>query len=121
MDRWEAQYKFWSGFGVPAYEQNSVPDADHVVFPYITYEAVSALPGSNAYPTASIWTRSTSWLGADSLSDEIERTLRDGGILTPHDGGAIWFTPGAPFSTSMGDPNDDLVKRKVISVTAHFI
>lgn len=121
MDRWEAQYEFWSGFGVPAYEQNSVPDADHVVFPYITYEAMSSTFGGDVFPSASIWTRSTSWLEADSLSDEIERALRNGGVLVPHDDGAIWFTPGTPFSTSMGDPNDDLVKRKFLSVTLHFI
>lgn len=121
MDKWEAQYKFWSGFGVPAYEQNSVPDADHVVFPYITYEAASSTFNDDAYLTASIWTRSVSWLEADTISDSIESALNNGGSIVPHDDGAIWYTAGNPFSRSMGDPNDSLVKRKYLSVTAHFI
>ena len=41
MDRYEAQYAFWSSFGVPAYEQNSVPDLDDLTFPYITFEAAA--------------------------------------------------------------------------------
>lgn len=121
MDRWEAQYKFWSGFGVPAYEQNSVPDADHVVFPYITYEAVSSEFNEDASPYASIWTRSTSWASADRLSDLIEGSIRGGGAIVEHNNGILWITANAPFSTSMGDPNDDMVKRKLLSVTIHFL
>lgn len=121
MDRWEAQYQFWSGFGVPAYEQNSVPDADDVTFPYITYQAASSGFGGVSYLSASIWTKSTSWLTADHISDLIEDTLKDGGVFFPYDGGAVWFTLGDPFSESMGDPSDDTVKRKLLSVIVQFV
>ena len=121
MDKWEAQYKFWSGFGVPAYEQNSVPDADHVIFPYITYEAMSSGFDEDAFPSASIWTRSPSWEGADRISDTIESTLEHGGASVRYDNGVIWITGNSPFSLSMGDPEDDMVKRKLLSVTLHFI
>ena len=120
MDKWEAQYKFWSGFGVPAYEQNSVPDADHVVFPYITYEAASSAFNEEAYPNASIYTRSTSWEEADRISDLIETRLKNGGYVIKYDGGGVWFTIRPPFSQSTGDPNDNMIKRKLISVTLHF-
>lgn len=121
MDKWEAQYEFWSGFGVPAYEQNSVPDADHVVFPYITYQAVSSGFGSELYVSASVWTKSTSWLEADTISNSIEEKLRYGGVLVPYDGGVIWFVPDTVFSESLGDPSDDTVKRKQLSVIVQFI
>lgn len=120
MDKWEAQYQFWSGFGVPAYEQNSVPDADHVIFPYITYEAASSSFDEEAYVTASVYTRSTSWEEADRISDLIETKLKNGGFVILCDAGGVWFTIRPPFSQSTGDPNDDMVKRKIISVTLHF-
>jgi hypothetical protein len=43
-----------------------------------------------------------------------------GGKTLPCDGGAIWIKRGSPFSQNMGDPNDDLVKRKYINITAEF-
>lgn len=121
MDKWEAQYQFWSGFGVPAYEENSVPDRDHVIFPYITYQSSSSGFDEDTFPSASIWTRSSSWAAADALSDAIENALKNGGVVIRHNTGAIWITPRTPFSSSMGDPEDDMIKRKSISVTLHFI
>lgn len=121
MDKYEAQYTFWSSFGVPAYEENSVPNVDDVTYPYITYQAMSAVFNGNVVANASIWARSTSWVGADSLSDTIESRLKDGGEVLRYDGGIIWVTPESPFSQSMGDPEDDLIKRKILSVQLHFI
>lgn len=121
MDRWEAQYYFWSSFGVPAYEENSVPD--DVDFPYITYQAVSAGFDEVANISASVWTRSPSWETADRLADAIEARLDGGAALvwnTSLSGGLLWITPNAPFAQNMGDPNDDLVKRKLMSATAHY-
>lgn len=120
MDRWQAQYRFWASFGVPAYEENSVPDLDTVTFPYITYQALSATFDDQTTLNASIWTRSTSWLEADTLSDAIETALKDGGQLLHYDGGVIWFSAGIPFALSMGDPDDDRIKRKRLSIEAHF-
>lgn len=120
MDRFEALYSFWAGFGIPAYEQNSVPDADSISFPYITYEAVVSGFDEDAFSNASIWTRNTSWSEADRLSDMIEADLKNGGRIVPYSGGMLWITPEAPFSQSMGDDADNLIKRKVLSVAIHF-
>ena len=120
MDRWEALYRFWSSFGVPAYEENSVPDLDTIKFPYITYEAQSATWDEQTVMEASIWTRSTSWLQADTLSDAIETALKDGGMILHYNGGMFWLTPGTPFARSMGDPDDDRIKRKLLTIEAHF-
>ena len=120
MDRYEALYKFWSGFGVPAYEENSVPDLDNVNYPYITYQVAASVFDDDVAVNASIWTRSTSWLTAEILSDAIENRLKDGGETIGYDGGMIWITAGTPFAQSMGDPDDDRIKRKLLSVVLHF-
>lgn len=120
MDRYEAQYNFWASFGVPAYEENSVPDAKEVSFPYITYNAVATPFDGDVVINASIWTRSTSWLTADTLADTIEAELKDGGRVLPYTGGMIWVTAETPFAQNMGDPDDDRIKRKLLTVALHF-
>lgn len=119
MDRWEAQYSFWASFGVPAYEENSVPDLDEVTFPYITYQAVTSPFDGDAMVNASIWTRSTSWLSADQLSDAVETRLKNGGATVPYTGGLLWYTAETPFAQNMGDPDDDRIKRKLLALILH--
>ena len=120
MDKWEAIHSFWASFSVSAYEENSVPDLDDVIFPYITYEAVDSGFGDDVTGSASIWTRSMSWLSADTLSNTIHDRLKNGGVCIPYDGGIIWMTAGSPFAQSLGDPEDDKIKRKVLNVDYHF-
>lgn len=120
-DRWQAQYAFWAGLlDVPVYEENSVPDADTVSFPYLTYQAVMGGFDTDTSVSASIWTRSTSWAQADTLANGAFAAIENGGKSVPYDGGMIWFTAGEPFAQSMGDPDDNSVKRKLLNVMAHF-
>lgn len=119
-DRWQAQYNFWSSFGVPAYEESAVPDRDDNDFPYITYQPKSAGFNSDVASGAEIWTRSESWLQADTLADAIEARLKNGGEIVPYTGGALWVTAEAPFAQNLGDPDDDKIKRKIISVVWRF-
>lgn len=121
MDRWEALYDFWASFGYPTYEENSVPDIRDVEFPYITYEARSAPFDGDAPANASVWTRGASWTQADMISDMIEERLKHGGQVLSYAGGRIWVTADQNnFAQSMGDPTDDLIKRKYLSITYHF-
>lgn len=120
MDRYEAQYSFWASFGVPAYEENSVPDLEDVTFPYITYQAAASAFDEDARLSANVWTRSTSWLQADTIANAIIARLKDGGENIAYDGGCIWVTPEAPLVQNMGDPEDDRIKRKLVSVVLHF-
>ena len=120
-NKWQAQYQFWSSFGIPAYDATSVPDGDDKPdYPYITYSGVNGDFDEDAMSSASIWTRGTSWADADRISDQIQSALENGGVVVPYTGGMIWFTIGVPFSQNMGDPNDDLIRRKVLNVTLHF-
>lgn len=120
MDRYEAQYRFWSQF-LPAYDENSVPTGENrPKYPYLTFECLTAPFDGDVLVSASIWTRSTSWETADKKADEIYNALKNGGAVVPYDGGIIWFTAETPFAQRMGDPGDDLIKRQVLQVVAHF-
>ena len=117
-DRWQAQYNFWSSFGVDAYEENSVPVG--AAYPYITYETYDAPWSGDVAVSASIWTRSAEWSEADGLANAILNRLKNGGITVPYTDGMIWITADAPTAQGMGDPDDNMVKRKLIRVILHF-
>lgn len=119
MTKASALYNFWSGFGLTAYEENTVPtDAK---FPYITYQVVTDSFGAEVALTASVWYRDTSWVEANAKAEEISRTISRGGKTIPVDGGVLWLKRGTPFSQSMGDETDDLIKRKYLNITAEFL
>lgn len=118
IDRWQALYDFWSGFGWAAYEENSVPkDAE---YPYITYEANTAGFENIVSLTASLWTRNGSWEEADRKSDEIENYIKTMGCPRIKDGRYRVFTEGE-FAQSMGDPDDILIKRKLLNIQVEFM
>lgn len=119
MTKASALYKFWSGFGLPAYEENTIPtDAK---LPYITYQVVTDSFGAEIALTASVWYRGTSWVEANAKAEEISRAISRGGKTIPVDGGVLWLKRGTPFSQSMGDETDDLIKRKYLNITAEFL
>ena len=119
MTKAAAIYQFWSGFGLTAYEENTVPtDAD---FPYITYQLVADSFGREIPLTASLWYRSESWTAINAKTEEISQKISRGGKIISCDGGAIWLKRGQPFAQNMGDESDDLIKRKYLNITAEFM
>ena len=121
MDRWQAQYSFWSGFGIPAYEENSVPTGENrPTYPYLTYQAVMSGFNEDAPVSASIWDRGDSWDTVDRKANDILTALSTGGRVIGYDTGMIWVTADTPFAQSMGDMENDYIKRTVISVVMHF-
>ena len=119
MTKAAAIYQFWNGFGLTAYEENSVPD--DATFPYITYQLVTDSFDREIPLTASIWYRSESWSGINAKTEEISQKISRGGKIIPCDGGAIWLKRGQPCAQSMGDESDDLIKRKYLNITAEFM
>lgn len=114
-----AIYGFWSSFGLPAYEENNVPD--NAEFPRITYELITDAYGAEAALTASLWYRSTSLIDINNKTAEIQRRIGLGGVLLPCDGGRIWIKPASPFAQTMGDDADDMIRRKLINISAEFL
>lgn len=122
MTKAAAIHSFWSLFGLTAYEENSVPSGeDTPAYPYITYDVVTDTMGSQVAMHASLWYRDESWVNCNAMCETISGKIGRGGIMMLCDDGAIWILRGEPFSQSMGDPNDDKIKRKYINITAEFI
>ena len=119
MTKAAAIYQFWSGFGLTAYEENSVPD--DAAFPYITYQLVTDSFDREIPLSASLWYRSESWTAINAKTEEISQKISRGGKIIACDGGAIWLKRGQPFAQNMGDESDDLIKRKYMSITAEFM
>ena len=119
MTKAAAIYQFWSGFGLTAYEENTVPT--DAVFPYITYQLVTDSFDREVQVTASLWYRSESWTEINAKTEEISQKISRGGRIIPCDGGAIWLKRGQPFAQNMGDESDDLIKRKYLNITAEFM
>ena len=119
MTKAAAIYQFWSGFGLTAYEENTVPT--DATFPYITYQLVTDSFDREIPLVASIWYRSESWTDINAKTEEISQKISRGGKIISCDGGAIWMKRGQPFAQNMGDESDNLIKRKYLNITAEFI
>lgn len=119
MDKWQAQHEFWSSFGIDAYEEYSVPD--NAPFPRITYKAATSTFENLVQITASIWTKSTSWVTADAIADDIELYIKNMGC-PKIDGGRYRVYIGAtPFAQRMNDPEDEQIRRILINVVFEFM
>lgn len=123
MTKEAALYSFWSSFGIPAYEVNTVPTGkDAPTFPYLTYEVkTDSFGGEPVSLTVNLWYRSDSWVEINTKTDEISKRIGRGGILLTCDSGAIWVRRGSPFAISYNEDPDDMVKYKYINITAEFL
>lgn len=121
MDKQQALYAFWNGFGWPAYEQNNVPD--DAVLPYITYsESISELNYAVSL-TASLWHFSASHSRADIIAktNQIAEYIGLGGRCINYTNGMMWIRKGTPFAQAMDEPSDKRIKRVVLNLEAEFI
>ena len=119
MTKAAAIYQFWSGFGLTAYEENTVPE--DAAFPYVTYQLVTDSFDREVAATASLWYRGESWTAINAKTEEIAQHIGLGGKIIKCDGGRIWIKRGQPFAQNMGDESDDLIKRKYINVVYEFM
>lgn len=131
MTKAAALHSFFSSFGLTAYEENSVPTGAE--FPYLTYNVITDSIGNEVSLSCSLWYRSkwieenekrylsNSWLEANAKAEQISLAISSGGKTIPCDGGAVWLKRGSPFAQSMGDDSDNLIKRKLLNITAEFL
>ena len=94
MTKVEALYSFFSSFGIPAYEENSVyamaDNGNAPSFPYLTYEVKTDYFGeSDTNISFSLWYRSMSWVDINAKSEEISAAIGRVGKLLDFDGGRI--------------------------------
>lgn len=117
MDKWQTIQAFWSGFSIPAYDENSVPDS--AVMPYITYQAITSdFEDQNIMPV-SVWYRSSSWADISQKVDEISQRIGSHLELPMGDREYIHIQKGSPFAQRMKD-EDNTVKRIYINVVVEY-
>ena len=117
----QALYDFWNSFGLPAYEENTVPTGNaKPQLPYITYSAATGDFDNDVQISASLWFKGYSWADADRKAAEINTALAHGGKMIPYTGGALWIRRGTPFAQHMAD-EDDTIRRIYLNLTAEYL
>lgn len=119
MDKVQTLDRFWNGFGLKAYDENSVPDK--TPFPYITYEVSTDTFGNTVAQTASVWYRSSSWSEITEKVQDIENFITRGGRMLSYDGGAMWVQKDTPWAQRMGDSSDEMIRRIVLNITIEYL
>lgn len=118
MNKSQALHTFWSSFGLPAYDQFTVPD--DAKMPYITYSVSEDSLDRPVAMTGSLWYRSKSWEAIENKSYEISSAIAPGGYVMRLKDGHAWIYKGSPFAQRLSD-TDDTVRRIVINITAEFL
>lgn len=116
-DKWTALQTLWSGFGLDAYDVNTVPDG--ATTPYITYEASASDFNERVPLTASLWYRDDSWAEISQKAEQISEEI-GGGLGVPYDGGRLWVVKATPFALRMSEPEDPHMRRIVLQIIAEF-
>ena len=130
MNKQQALNSFWSGFGVLAFEENSVPTDDEInaliasgaaaaKYPYITYQVITDNLDGPVFPSASIWDRNTSWERADTLANGISAFIQAMGTIKL-DSGRLFITKGRPFAQHMNEPGDAAIRRVTLNTRMEF-
>lgn len=116
-DKWTALNSFWNSFGIPAYDENTVPS--NATYPRLTYEASVSNFDEPVVMSASLWYNSTSWAAISQKAQEISESIGNGGTVIHYTEGAMWVTRGTPFAQRMSDPEPN-IRRIVINVEAEY-
>ena len=128
MDKAQALHNFWSGFGIPAFDETSVPDEQDRAdlygdaFPYITYTVATDSFEAPVTLNASLWYKSNSWADISKKTEEIAQKIEEAyPITTEIDNGRIFITKGRPFAQRMEEPNDDNVRRMYLTISVEYL
>lgn len=121
MNKWQALDSFWNSFGIPAFEQSTVPESDELRGDfYITYEAVTDSLDRPVPMSASIWMlNTTSWETISQKAEQISDALVQVKTV-PMDTGYIYITRGQPFSQRMTE-DKDTVRRIYLNIMAEYL
>lgn len=123
MDKAQALHQFWSGFGIPAWDENTVPDDDDIRGEkYIAYSVSTGSLDDVINLTAKIWdTNTSSWEFVENKAEEIAEYIAKMVPPTiPIENGRLYITKGRPFSQRLSNPNE-LVRGIYINIQAEFL
>lgn len=120
-----ALYDFWSGFGIPAFVEGTVPDklpdGTPVVMPYITYRLAQPEWDEPMSMYARVWYRSTSFAGLAAKVDQISDVLKSGYSVSDN-GFYMALMKDSNFCQYMIDDSEDgMVKMAYLSLIMHVV
>lgn len=123
MTKAEAINSFLNSFGLTAFDENTVPDADSGLLPqnYITY-AYSEPPffGDEMVLPIQLWYRNTySWNDITAKAEFIRNVVGMRGAVLDVDNGKLRVKRGSPFLQRQSD-EDDSVRRIYIVLDVEF-
>lgn len=120
----QALFEFWSSFGIPTFEENTVPDdwmKEPEPYPYLTYNAPTDRLGNVIPIHCDLWYRSSSALDVIEKKNEIlKRVLEHGFVTVPFDGGYIYIMEGTPLAQPIDD-DDPAIQRYYINLSAEYL
>lgn len=130
MDKEQAYNAFWSGFGVLAFEENSVPDDKTInelikagvasaKYPYIAYQVITDDLDHPVYPMASIYDRSDSWERVDRLTHVVSQRIQQMSTIKL-DNGRMFITKGSPFAQHQLESADLNIRRVILNLGVEF-
>lgn len=118
----QAIHNFWSQFGIPAYDEQTVPSGVHSPsMPYITYEVSTDNIGEPVALTGSLWYSGTSWVRITEKLHEIENYVGYGGVSIPVSGGYLWISRGQPFAQRMSDDTNKNIRRIIVNIMVEYL
>lgn len=98
--------KFFSSFGIPAYEEHTVPD--NAALPYITYEVRVPDWRDQTSISASVWYAGTTFKPLYAKVDEIGEKLDEGLTVPVQGGGSLYLYKDTIFSQVTETGNDNV-------------
>lgn len=120
MDKEQALNEFWNSFGIPAYDEATVPDK--TTMPYITYSMATGSLGDVIPLTATIWYYSSTWKEITQKKDEIATRIGIGGQVVKLDNGYMWLCRGTTFAQRIPDASDnEFVRAYYLQLQAEFL
>jgi hypothetical protein len=116
-------HSFWSGFGLKAYDENTIPTGDNSPdLPYITYSVSTDSLGNPVSMYGNIYDRSTSWKLVEDKAEEIAKAIVNMQPPTlKFNDGRIYITKGTPFSQRMSDASNDTIRRLYINISVEYL
>lgn len=120
MDKSQAIHNFWSGFGIPAWDENTVPDQPGER--YIAYSVSTGSLDDVLNLSAKIWdTNTNSWEYVEKKAGEIAHAIAT--MVPPTiqiDNGRLYISEGNPFSQRLPNPGEG-VRGVYVNIQAEFL
>ena len=123
MNKAQALHQFWSGFGLPAWDENTVPDDPEIRGEkYIAYSVSTGSLDDVLNLSGKIWdTKANTWEYVETKAEEIAEYIATMNPPTiPINNGRLYIAEGRPFSQRIPNPNE-YVRGVLINIQAEFL